>query len=425
MGYQRGFRARTALSVALVVLLLLGLAPAVSADCPSGLPVNRSFEGGFSNRGAPQVEVANDWYPFFQDGPNTNEGLNFRPEFHPEDGFRFGRKRIHDGDYGQKWSTNFATHHAGVHQQVNVPANSTVTLSAWAQAWSSNGNDPNKSDGVYYLSVGIDPTGGNDFNSPNIVWSPRNTTLDQWVNLTVRAEIKGTVATVYLRGDAEYRMKHNDAYFDDICLTVSAPAPPPTSPPRPTSPPVPTATPTKAPMPTNTLTPAPTPTPPLGTIRVFVFEDVNGNGIREDGEKPLSGARLELLNAQRAPISSHTSDAAVAPLVLANLKPGNYIIVATDPTGYVATSPSQWAGTIIESAQLDIYFAQRLAPTATPSATPQPSATPVPPTAVPATATPVPAAAAAGSWLVNISGIILAVVAIGLFVAWWLLRKRL
>jgi hypothetical protein len=93
-----------------------------------------------------------------------------------------------------------------------VPANSTVRLTAWAVSWSSDYDDPSVSDGgKYSLSVGIDPTGGTDWRSPDIVWSPASGTMDQWVQLAVEAQAQGGNVSAYLRGDADWPLKHNDA----------------------------------------------------------------------------------------------------------------------------------------------------------------------------------------------------------------------
>jgi hypothetical protein len=170
----------TLVLLALLAAALPGVAlPSVSADCPGNALTNGGFEGGFSTRGAGEVEVAKGWTPYWQDGPNTGDGYNHRPEYKPEDANRYGRRRVREGNFAQKWGTVFATHKGGIYQQVNVQVGSNLTLTAWAQAWSSQEDDPAVSkNGRYFLSVGIDPTGGTDFASPNVVWSPRDTTLD-------------------------------------------------------------------------------------------------------------------------------------------------------------------------------------------------------------------------------------------------------
>ncbi len=360
----------------------------VGAECPGNVLPNAGFEGGFTARGAIQVVVANSWEPFWQEGPFQEDGYNRRPEYQPEDASRFGRRRVREGNFAQKWSSVYATHHGGIYQRINVTPNSLVTVHAWAQAWSSSGDDPAVSvGGNYQLSVGIDPTGGTDWNSPNVVWSPRSNVLDQWVELSVQARAQGGAVTIYLRGDAEFRLKHNDAYFDDVCVTIVPPTPVATNTRRPTNTPAHTSTPTNTPVPSETptltpsLVPSATPTPVPGVVRVLAFEDRNGDGKRDEGEVLLAGAQIALLNAQRTPLATHTTDGVSEPYAFQVVEEGNYLVTEVDPPGYVSTSPNQWMVTIFPGARVDLFFADRFEPTPTVTFTPKPSATIFRPTA--------------------------------------------
>lgn len=72
--------------------------------------------------------------------------------------------------------------------------------------------------------------------------------------------------------------------------------------PAPTATPTKTATPTLTPTPTSTftltptITPTPTATPNTGTIAGIVWEDMNGNGMREEGEPPLAQVLIKLFD---------------------------------------------------------------------------------------------------------------------------------
>ncbi|MCD6519442.1 MAG: hypothetical protein J7M05_05940 [Anaerolineae bacterium] len=437
---RRGWLCAT--STFLALLLWVGLGVVSLAECPGNALVNGGFEGGFSERGAGEVVVANGWEPWWQEGPFQDQGYNRRPEYKPEDANRFGRRRVREGNFAQKWGNTYATHHGGLFQRIHVPPGSLVKVHAWAQAWSSKGDNPAISEGgKYALSVGIDPTGSTDFNSPNVVWSPRNETLDQWVELSVEARAQGDTVTIYLRGDAEWRMKHNDAYFDDVCVTYIAPKPKPTNTPRITNTPKPTPTPSTTPTPTHTptftpsptLTPSPTqpatPTPETGTIQVCVFEDRDGDGLRSAGEPALAGAQLALLNMQRTPLAKAVSEG--KPYVFQGLKPGNYIVTEQDPTGYISTSPNQWAVALVSGSVVEITFADRFAASPTPTAKrAQPTMTKAPakPSKVPtrvSTPTPQVPAEPFGQRLYKVSGILVAALALLLPAALRLLRARL
>lgn len=435
MLFHRDVRALVSIGV-LIVGVSLGFAQPVSAECPGNVLANAGFEGGFTSRGAPQVVVANSWEPFWQEGPFQEEGYNRRPEYQPEDASRFGRRRVREGNFAQKWFSVYATHHGGIYQRIRVVPQSLVTVRAWAQAWSSSGDDPSVSvGGNYQLSVGIDPTGGTDWNSPNVVWSPRSNVLDQWVELSVQARAQGDTVTIYLRGDAEFRLKHNDAYFDDVCVTVVPPTPAATPTRRPTNTPTHTPTPSDTPTqtPTPTLTPSPvpsaTPTPVPAVIRVFAFDDADGNGMRDAGEALVAGAKIALLTMQRTPLATHTTDGVSEPYAFEVSEGGNYLVTETDPPGYVSTSPDQWAIAILPGTQVEIAFADRFEPTPTATLTPKPSPTVSKPTAsltvrLTPSSKPTAAPLTLRERLSNMSGIFVAGVALLLALALILSRRR-
>jgi len=252
---------------------------------------NPDFEA-FSQRGAGEMIVANRWEPWWVQGTDdqVKEGYFYRPEYKPESAALFGRRRIHSGDYAQKFFSTFATHQAGLYQQVSgIAPRSTLTFSAWIQMWSSSQDDPGRCDesGNYQAWIGIDPTGGRDAASDKVIWSEPAMACNRWVRLQVTAVAEplvlwpkdkgsGTV-TVFLKGEPEYRVKHNDSYWDDLVLIAGAPLVPTLV--RYTSTPIRTATATQTPTPlvlgpkdpgptrtptwttTPTRTPALTPTP--------------------------------------------------------------------------------------------------------------------------------------------------------------------
>jgi hypothetical protein len=162
---------RLSAGAAALLLALLVIAPLTGpqADLRAqtiNLLLNPGFEDGFSPRGAGEVVVGNGWFPWWVQGTpdQTDVGYLRRPEYKPEDGRRFGYRRIHGGDFGQKFFTTYSTHVAGIYQQVAVPRGYRLTFSIWVQVWSSSGDDPDDivDHGDYKVSVGIDPRGGID-----------------------------------------------------------------------------------------------------------------------------------------------------------------------------------------------------------------------------------------------------------------------
>lgn len=429
----RSRRTRQGLGLAIVVALSLALqalAPLpAAAQCPDTPLLNAGFEDGYSERGAGEVSVANGWNPFWQVGPFQEDGRNLRPEYKPEDASRYGTRRVHSGNFSQKWFNTFGTHNAGIYQQVGVPAGSIVTFSAWGQAWSSDDSNPDSTKGGWYaLYVGIDPTGGTDWTSPNIVWSEPSRVLNQWAQISVTTQAQAGAVTVYIRGYAEFRNKHNDAYIDDACLTYVAPTPLPTNTPRPTDTPTITPTPSSTPTPTNTPTPEPsptpeaTPTPEPGAIRVLAYEDTNGSGTRDDGEPLVARAGIEVRDAAGAPVEAWVADG-TEPVTLDDLPAGDYRVESVPPPGYEASSAGGVTVTVGAGETVEIAFGLRFAPTATP----KPTDTPPPAVEVTPTNTPRPTAPpspAARSGPSGYAGILVALGAIGVVVLMRVLSAR-
>jgi LysM repeat protein len=86
---------------------------------------------------------------------------------------------------------------------------------------------------LMHPKVGIDPTGGTNPFSPDIVWSPEVETFDHWTQFSVEAVAKGDTLTVFTHSRPEWKdaaRNNNDVYLDDASLTaIGAPPPSPTS----------------------------------------------------------------------------------------------------------------------------------------------------------------------------------------------------
>ena len=375
------------IAVVLACALLLGVAGPVAAQCPETMAANSYLEDGFSTRGAGEVEVANGWQPWYQDGPRVEEGYFKRPEWKPENAALFGSRRVHGGNFAQKWFTTYGTHNAGIFQQVNVPAGATVMASAWFQTWTNNEDDITVSSGNYRTYIGIDPTGGTNALAGTVIWSSANMVTDQWVQQSVQAQAQGGTITVFLRGEPEFRNKHNDAYVDDICVRVVQPPAPtarptntpgPTYTPGPTDAPEPTATPEPTETPAPTDAPAATATPtsgPQSRIVVYTFEDLDEDGSPTPGEGPLAGVLVELLDEDGVEMASFRTGE--EPRAFEDLQPGSYTVVVTDLEGYRGTGPQEIPVTLVARAVRELNIGQ--APL--PAATETPAPTSVPPTA--------------------------------------------
>lgn len=226
---------------AVLFAALLGLSaaaqPALAQD--NNLLQNPGFEGGYSayhpqtaqeHADCPHgicntVQVPFGWRPWWVKARASDAN----PEYKPAAPFA---NRIHSGSNAGQYFTFHRTHEAGFMQQVNVPANAALQFSVWGQAWVTN-VDSGTSDSNAFINmrVGIDPTGGTNPTSPNIVWSGTTNPFDAYQQFAVQAQAQGSQVTVFTYSRAEYPLKHNDVYWDDATLTVvgeqAAPPPPP------------------------------------------------------------------------------------------------------------------------------------------------------------------------------------------------------
>jgi hypothetical protein len=159
------------------------------------------------------------------------------------------------GSKGYVMFTFHRRHDAGLYQQVSVNPGTRLRFSAWAHAWSNHADkdrpndfphpdDPRWSDGAGYehvawpegsqppsgnpqqdartnitFWVGIDPHGGTDPNSGNVIWSKGYHIYNGFVQeVPVEATAQAGVVTVFLRSHTKWPFKHNDAYWDDAQL---------------------------------------------------------------------------------------------------------------------------------------------------------------------------------------------------------------
>ncbi len=226
---------RKVLTCGLLAVFLVGAWPVAPAAAQSNLLTNSGFEDGFHVQGgAQEVSVANGWTAWWVQGGQglTNQGYLVRPEYKGEDGQVYGYGRVHGGRYAQKFFNSFSTHDAGLFQTASVPAGSTLQFRAWVQTWSSSSDDTNQivGSGNYWVSIGIDPAGGINPTAASVVWSQVTFANNRWVQLSVTAQAQGGQVTVFTRGAPQFRVKHNDSYWDDLSLVQIDPAAGPAAP---------------------------------------------------------------------------------------------------------------------------------------------------------------------------------------------------
>lgn len=222
-------------------------------DIPGNLILNCSFERGWVD--IDLGEIGEGWWYFVEDG---------QPAF-----VHSTLERKHGNTAQQIWSEGMAFT-AGIYQQVGdvVPGTWYAAELVWAAVVATDGDNVRR-------RMGIDPYGGTDSLSPNVVWGEEVwPETEKFHALHVSAVAQAPTITLFVRVHVPYSLGADQAFIDVVSLVVDTTQPPPTptplpptatpTPPPPTPtpvPPSPTPTPTDTPLPTDTPSPTLTPTP--------------------------------------------------------------------------------------------------------------------------------------------------------------------
>jgi hypothetical protein len=155
-----------------------------------------------------------------------------RPEFRDNVAASF-ENRVRSGIRSQKYFSFGRMHEAGLYQRVGgIRPGSTVRFSIYIQAWMCSNIDKCGMNGIrsdapsdMHLRVGIDPYGGDNPFSPNVVWAPEKEAFDQWVEFAVETQARADTVTVFThsRPDWGWARVSNDVYLDDASLVVVSP----------------------------------------------------------------------------------------------------------------------------------------------------------------------------------------------------------
>lgn len=220
---------------------------------------NAGFEGEWwreTASGEPygEIFVPKPWVAYWREGTSVphdpaNQVGYGRPEFQIiSRGAPFlTPPRIRTGSRAVKLFTFYRIHDAGLYQQVQgIQPGSRLRGTAWAHAWSSSADDATSSDGVgsqpifvrasdpipeplgaeprlrnFTFSVGIDPKGGTDPWSADVVWGEGAHIYNGYAQIPpVEVVAAMSTVTLFVRSSVLWPLKHCDAYLDDTQLVV-------------------------------------------------------------------------------------------------------------------------------------------------------------------------------------------------------------
>ncbi|MCY3574796.1 MAG: LysM peptidoglycan-binding domain-containing protein [Chloroflexi bacterium] len=243
------------------------------------LLVNGNFDGEFIRREGPAPRhVAAGWTPWHIPPSAASPSFaNHDPNYDREN------DRIHVSvGSAQKFFTLFATHQGGLYQRVEgLKSGATYRFTVYGYVWSSSFEDADISEdpGDVVLRVGIDPTGGIDGTSPDIIWSTAATFFyDAYRQYAVIATAESDAITVFIESTVGGPRANNYIYVDNAVLEVASetvflindtPTPETLSSPTPAPTLDTTATRASDSTPAITATPSPSPTPtPAGVTHI-------------------------------------------------------------------------------------------------------------------------------------------------------------
>jgi hypothetical protein len=185
------------------------------------LLVNGGFAGEFYFwHQAAELQVARGWAPWWLEHVGDEPAWkNQRPSFRQVSADSEPH-RVRLADSAQSLSTPWATHLAGLWQQVPVPPEAQLRFAAWGHAWSSKDDHsrPSSRPTNVRLAVGLDPTGGTDPFAETVIWSRTVNAVDEWALHTVQGRARAARVTLFLRSAPNRSRKNQVIYWDEAQL---------------------------------------------------------------------------------------------------------------------------------------------------------------------------------------------------------------
>lgn len=211
----------------LALIFLLQLALGVQAQADNVL-TNPDFEEDFTEReDNALLQVASGWNPWHS--VPAEEGAPSWALVQPEYVSASESDEvahIREGETSQILRTFYATFDAGLLQEVtDVDVDSWLRFSVFAWVWSSTMDDQTQSegDGDVFVQVGIDPDGGSDAESDDIVWSEVTYELyDGWREFVVLTQATANEVSIFIRARIGQPVRNTVIWLDKAGLILDA-----------------------------------------------------------------------------------------------------------------------------------------------------------------------------------------------------------
>ncbi len=216
------FMKRSNLLAFALIVLLLGITSISAQDDEENLLTNPGFEEPFvAQGGSPVRMVAQGWTPWHL--PRTDDMPDYANRQPVYALATDDEPRIWEGEMAQlMYNNTWYTHIGGVYQVVeNITPGTELRFQVYVYVWSSAFSDREKSedDGQVIVQVGIDPMGGTDPTSNNIVWSPGLPQYDAYRPYSVIATAANDTVSVWVRSTVGKPVEYSYIYLDAATLS--------------------------------------------------------------------------------------------------------------------------------------------------------------------------------------------------------------
>jgi hypothetical protein len=198
----------------------------IPSETPPGadnLLQNPGFEEPFVTVAGDQTtsEIADGWQPWYLPRDEFGYHVYSAPDY-----ALAPARRVRSGQAAQAYSVSEGELDGGVYQQVAATPGTQLRFSVFAYVWSSSNPDNmdiSVNPAPVQVMVGIDPRGGTDATSPDIIWSEAGEVYDQYREWSVETDALNTTVTVFVR-TLQTAVGNSAVYLDDASLIAPGPS---------------------------------------------------------------------------------------------------------------------------------------------------------------------------------------------------------
>lgn len=190
---------------------------------PPGHPDCQTWDPLQPNQTCERAQMPAGWAPYWRDDPRPERWINIMPEYTDSTTDQVNPDRVLSGERSLHYFSFWSTHEGGAYQQVTAVPGGLYCFSVYGHSWSAATSsnwysDPDPNNGELFQKVGIDPTGGTDWTSPDIIWSNEREQYDYFGQFAIEAVAQANTVTVFLYSRPNKPVKHNDVYWDNAAL---------------------------------------------------------------------------------------------------------------------------------------------------------------------------------------------------------------